>query len=177
MTQQELPPLPDAPPPAVPPVVPTTFPPQAALPGRRMNPLVAGMIGLVLGAGVVGGAWALTAAGSGAPETFTLEGTFELTDEVVSDGSDGCKGRYDSGYDDIAEGTSVTVYGADGEVVATGALGDSAEDEDGTSCTFAVAVDDVPKGEKFYKVEVSHRGTVQLSAEEAQDGALAVSLG
>jgi hypothetical protein len=141
-----------------------------------MNPLVAGVIGLALGAGVVGGAWAITAGGPGDPETFTLEGSFELTDEIVSDG-DGCKGRYDSGYDDIAEGTSVTVYGAGGDVVATGALGDSEEDEDGTTCTFAVAVDDVPKGENFYKVEVSHRGTVQLTAEEAENGGLGVSLG
>ena len=176
MTQQDLPPLPDAPPPAVPPVMPPSFPPQAVVPGRRMNPLAAGMIGLALGAGVVGGVWAVTAGGPGQPETFTLEGSFELTDEVMSDG-DGCKGRYDSGYDDIAEGASVTVYGAGGDVVATGALGDSEEDEDGTTCTFAVAVDDVPKGERFYKVEVSHRGTVQLTAEEAENGGLAVSLG
>lgn len=176
MTQQDLPPLPDAPPAALPPAVPAPFPPQVTAPGRRMNPLVAGVIGLVLGAGVVGGAWAITAAGPGAPETFTLEGSFELTDEVSGDGA-GCKGGYDSGYDDIAEGTSVTVYGAGGEVVATGALGDSELGEDGTTCTFAVSVDDVPKGEKFYKVEVSHRGTVQLTAEEAENGGLAVSLG
>lgn len=177
MTQQDLPPSPDAPPPALPPFVPPPFPPQAAVPGRRLSPMTAGLIGLALGAGIVGGAWAITAGGSGAPETFTLKGSFELTDEVVGDGGDGCKGQYDSGYDDIAEGTSVTVYGAGGDVVATGSLGNSEEDEDGTSCTFDVAVDGVPKGEKFYKVEVSHRGTVQLTAEEAENGALAVSLG
>ncbi|MET7735252.1 hypothetical protein ABZT02_28370 [Streptomyces sp. NPDC005402] len=176
MTQQDLPPLPDAPPPAPAPVMPAPFPPQVAVPGRRMNPAVAGMIGLALGAGIVGGVWAISAAGTGDPGTFTLEGSFDLTDDVVSDGGDGCQGRYDSGYDDIAEGTSVTVYGAGGEVVATGALGDSKEDEDGT-CTFAVAVDGVPKGERFYKVEVSHRGTVQLTAEEAENGELAASLG
>ncbi|MDN3021976.1 hypothetical protein [Streptomyces sp. S.PB5] len=139
--------------------------------------MAAGLIGLVLGSGIVGGVWAITAAGPGEPETFTLEGSFTLTDEVVSDGDDGCKGEYDSGYDDIAEGTSVTVYGAGGDVVATGSLGDSAEDEYGTTCTFDVVVDDVPKGEKFYKVEVSHRGTLQLTAEEAENGELAASLG
>ncbi|MFD6549429.1 hypothetical protein [Streptomyces sp. NPDC058398] len=100
--------------------------------------------------------------------TVTLEGEFALTDEVLS---------VDSGYEDIAEGTSVTVYGAKGDVVATGSLGDSKPSDSGLACTFKIAVEDVPKGEKFYKVEVSHRGTVQLSAEEAKAGELAASLG
>ncbi|MEU0174078.1 hypothetical protein ABZ178_12080 [Streptomyces massasporeus] len=104
-----------------------------------------------------------------------LVGTFALTEDVSSDGDGGCAGRYDSGYDDIREGTNVTVYGADGGVVATGALGKSKDV--GYSCVFEIAVDDVPKGEKFYKVEVSHRGTLQLSAKEAENGELAASLG
>ncbi|MFC8343643.1 hypothetical protein [Streptomyces sp. NPDC057280] len=178
MTHEDLPPMPPGPPSAVPLAAPTPFvAPTAATTGRRPSPLASGLIGLVLGAAVVGGVWAITAAGSGGPETFTLEGSFTLTDEVVSDGDDGCRGQYDSGYDDIAEGTSVTVYGAGGDVVATGALGDSEEDEYGTTCTFGVAIDGVPKGEKFYKVEVSHRGTLQLTAEEAENGELAASLG
>ncbi|KUL34795.1 hypothetical protein ADL12_20490 [Streptomyces regalis] len=110
------------------------------------------------------------------PDTFTLQGNFALTEDITSDGEDDdCKGRYDSGYDDIAEGTSVTVYGASGDVVATGELGDSTYDS--YICTFDIAVPDVPKGEKFYKVEVSHRGTVQLSAEQAENGELVASLG
>ena len=60
-------------------------------------------------------------------------------------------------------------------LVATGALGKSKEV--GYSCIFEVAVNDIPKGEKFYKVEVSHRGTLQLSAEEAENGELAACLG
>jgi hypothetical protein len=67
------------------------------------------------------------------------------------------------------------VYGAGGDVVATGALGKSKAVS--YSCVFEIAVDDVPKGEKFYKVEVSHRGTLQLSAKEAESGELAASLG
>ncbi|MGW4825551.1 hypothetical protein ACWEP4_43480 [Streptomyces sp. NPDC004227] len=38
-------------------------------------------------------------------------------------------------------------------------------------------VEDVPKGEKFYKVEVSHRGTLQLTVEEAESGQFGDSLG
>ncbi|MFG3088999.1 hypothetical protein ACGGAI_15410 [Streptomyces antibioticus] len=107
------------------------------------------------------------------PSTFILTGSFELTEGAVSDGSTGCKGT--GGYDDIAEGTSVTVYDAAGTVIATGYLGDSTL-ASGT-CTFDVAVEDVPKGEDFYKVEVSHRGTVQLSGVDAEAGRFGATLG
>lgn len=163
--------------PATPP--PPTGPPAEPAPDKpkkRLSPLAAGLIGLAIGAGIVGATWAVTANnGPNEPATFTLEGTFTLTEDVSSDGDGGCAGRYDSGYDDIREGTNVTVYGAGGDVVATGALGESKKAA--YSCIFDIAVPDVPKGEKFYKVEVSHRGTVQLSAEEAENGELAASLG
>jgi len=160
------------PPPTEPPAVPA-----APASKKRLGPLTAGLIGLAAGASIVGGIWAITAtSGSDGPGTFTMEGNFELTDSVVSDGDGGCQGRPDSGYDDITEGTSVTVYGASGDVIATGSLGDSHETDD-YSCRFDISIADVPKGEKFYKVEVSHRGTVQVSAEEAEDGGLYASLG
>ncbi|OOQ54363.1 hypothetical protein AFM16_06750 [Streptomyces antibioticus] len=107
------------------------------------------------------------------PTTFTLTGSFELTEGAVSDGSTGCKGT--GGYDDIAEGSSVTVYDAAGTVIATGYLGDSTLASG--SCTFDVAVENVPKGKDFYKVEVSHRGTVQLSGADAEAGRFGATLG
>lgn len=158
-------------PPAEPPLVPA-----AAAPRKRLSPLVAGLVGLAVGAGLVGGIWAITAAsGPDSPATFTLEGTMTLTEDAVGTGDEDCSGRYDSGYDDIAEGASVTVYGAKGDVIATGELGDSTYAS--YTCTFDISVPDVPKGEKFYKVEVSHRGTLQLSAKEAENGELAATLG
>jgi hypothetical protein len=164
-----LPPMPDTPPmPAEPPAEP------APAAKRRLSPLAAGLIGLATGAAIVGGAWAATGISSG-PGTFTLTGSFALTDSVIDDTSTDCRGS--DGYDDIAEGTSVTVYNAAGDVVATGSLGDSTRGDDYGPCTFKVAVDGVPKGEKFYKVEVSHRGTVQLAADEAENGKFAASLG
>ncbi|MEU2446046.1 MULTISPECIES: hypothetical protein [Streptomyces] len=166
-TTPEQPALP--PQPAQPPATPAP-----AATKKRLSPLTAGLIGLALGAGIVGGTWAVTANISSDPDTFTLEGTFALLEDAVDIG-DSCGGRYDSGYDDIQEGTSVTVYGAAGDVVATGQL-ENGDKVLGT-CTFDVAVDDVPRGEKFYKVEVGHRGTVQMSAEEAENGEFAASLG
>lgn len=154
-----------------------TEPPTATAPSepkKRINPLAAGVLGLVLGAGIVGATWAITANnGPDEPATFTLTGTFALTEDAVTL-DDTCHGT--GGYDDIGTGTSVTVYGAKGDVVATGQLGGGEETGYG-ACDFTVNVPDVPKGEKFYKVEVSHRGTLQLTAEEAENGEFAGSLG
>jgi hypothetical protein len=165
------PPLPDDAPP------PPTEPPTAAeTPKKRLSPLTAGLTGLALGASLMGGIWAITAnSGPDKPAAFTLEGTFTLTEDAIATGDDDCSGGYDSGYDDISEGTSVTVYGAKGDVVATGELGDSTYAS--YMCAFDISVPDVPKGERFYKVEVSHRGTLQLSAKEAENGELAATLG
>lgn len=162
------------PPPAAPPTMP--MPPMPAVPPkRRISPFAAGVLGVVIGAGVVGSIWAITAnSGSSGPGTFTLKGTFTLTEDATTDGLGGCKGT--GGYDDIQEGASVTVYGAGGDVIATGNLGDSKSPSYDT-CAYSIAVEDVPKGEKFYKVEVSHRGTVQMTAEEAEAGEFAASLG
>jgi len=159
-----MPPLPDTPP----------LPAQPPAPLRRsFSSTAAGLLGLAAGAGLMGAVWGITATTGTGPGTFTLEGAFALTEDASDNGS-GCQGT--GGYDDIAEGTSVTVYGADGDVIATGHLGDSNSPGYGT-CTFDVSVPDVPKGEKFYKVEVSHRGTLQLTAKEAENGEFAGTLG
>ncbi|MBM9624653.1 hypothetical protein [Streptomyces zhihengii] len=178
MTEEHSQPEPPVPPTTPPPPIdapPVPHTPQTP-PKKRLTPLAAGLLGLIVGAGLVGATWAVTA--NQDPETFTLEGAFALTDEVYSEpGSENCRGSVTSGYDDIAEGTSVTVYGAGDDVIATGHLGPSEPNDSGTICTFEVVIEDVPKGEKFYKVEVSHRGTVQLTAEEAENGELFASLG
>ncbi|MFE9949307.1 hypothetical protein ACFYRJ_17450 [Streptomyces sp. NPDC005531] len=147
-----------------------------ATPPRKppMNPLAAGILGLAVGAGIVGAAWGITAGGGDAkPATFTLKGTFTLTDGALRTDDTSCRGT--RGYDDIAEGTSVTVYDAAGKVAATGSLGKSSYTLG--ICEFKVTVDDVPKGEKFYQVEVSHRGKVQMTAKEAEAGEMAATLG
>lgn len=161
--------------PATPP--PPTQPPTVAgtvAQKKKISPLTAGFLGLIVGAGAVGGTWAIVANnGPDKPATFTLEGEFTLLEGASENGS-GCEGT--GGYDDIGEGTSVTVYGAAGEVIATGHLGESEPVTYGT-CTFDVAVEGVPRGQTFYKVEVSHRGTVQLSSEEAENGGFVGTLG
>ncbi|MFF2124411.1 hypothetical protein ACFVW1_03235 [Streptomyces olivochromogenes] len=181
----DLPPMPETPPP------PAEPPAEPAPEKRRISPLAAGLIGLATGAAIVGGAWAATSGDNSdgdkadskasaavspltaSPDTFTLTGDFKLTDGATSDGLGGCEGT--GGYDDIAEGAAVTVYDAAGSVIATGSLGSSSYDV--PNCNFDVSIDGVPGGEDFYKVEVSHRGTVQLNADQAKNGLFAATLG
>ncbi len=85
-------------------------------------------------------------------QTFTLTGSFLLDDAsgvgVPADGSGGCDGI--NGYDDIADGTSVTVYDESDKVVASGDLENSRKDSGG-HCKFDVNVPDVPTGPTFYQ--------------------------
>ncbi|MFE5300692.1 hypothetical protein [Streptomyces sp. NPDC056632] len=154
---------------------------------------MAALAGAVIGAGAVGALWALTGSGgpssaavsppsspimqastsSPTPTVFQLTGTFLLTRNVISDGASGCKGS--DGFDDITEGAAVTVYDASGTVIATGGLGESTKT--GTTCRFDVLVPDVPTGQGFYKVEITHRGTLQISESEAMSGSFGGSLG
>ncbi|WP_198284286.1 hypothetical protein [Saccharomonospora xinjiangensis] len=136
------------------------------------------MLGFLTGASAVGAAWAiwaLTPALTG-PDTFTLNGTFTLLDGAIGNVSTtGCMGT--GGYDDIAEGTSVTVYDEAGTVLATGGLIDSQLDTVSSDCVFTLQVAEVPDDRPMYQVEVSHRGKVAVDADSAKLGAVSLSLG
>ncbi|MFF1868705.1 hypothetical protein [Kitasatospora herbaricolor] len=173
-------PLPMSPPPLDPIVEPV---PVAARPRAGwVVPLAAGVAGLIVGAGGVGLAWGLTGSGptlastptSTAAATFTLTGTMEVAGATHwRRVSTQCEGT--SGYDDIAEGTSVTVYSASGTVVGTGRLTNGVVF--GSACSLSVVVEKVPVGADFFQVEVSHRGKLTLSAADAKAGKFAGSLG
>ncbi|MEU9014279.1 hypothetical protein AB0D12_31820 [Streptomyces sp. NPDC048479] len=157
-----------------PPAQPPASPPQPS----RARTITIALASFAAGAAIVGAAWyATSGSGEDSGSDFTLTGTFSLTDEVRTDDAGGCYGG--DGYDDIATGTSVTVYDAAGAVIATGGLGKSKPGPGAypSLCVFDVAVKGVPNGQDFYKVEVSHRGNLQMTAEEAKSGSFAGSLG
>jgi hypothetical protein len=83
------------------------------------------------------------------------------------------------GYGDIVAGAAVTVYDDAGKVVATGSLGPGKyESADSVApCVFPVSVPGVPQGPKFFQIEISHRGKLTLSDDDAQSGRFAGSLG
>jgi len=167
----------------------TTFPPAptvsplaaaaAAEPPKRavLVPVwaVGALGGFAAGAAVVGLLWALSTGGSssGSGGTFDLTGSMTLTSSSVTVSS-GCGGV--SGYDDIRQGAAVTVYDESGKVLATGALG-AGTPKGLHGCDFTVTVRDVPKGSKFYQVEVSHRGKINLSSSAAEAGLFGATLG
>jgi hypothetical protein len=155
--------------------------------GRRWpRPLVTGLAGLAVGVAAVGLAWGLSSGGAGTSpgvkpvKTFTMKGDMKLVlslHEALQQLSQGgqCMPRHSGPYTDIQEGATVTVYSADGKVVATGALQQGVPSA--TDCTFSFAVSGVPEGSKFYQVEVSHRGKITVSSAEAEAGKFAASLG
>jgi len=130
------------------------------------------------GAALVGALWVgLDLADSGTPagpaaETFELRGTFTLMSSGY--GYSTCGGS--GGYSDIITGTAVTVYNAAGTVLSQGALGTGRAAGTG-NCVFTLSAPNVPAGEKFYLVEVSHRGRIMVQPDDARNGNVALSLG
>ncbi|WP_125214715.1 hypothetical protein [Streptomyces griseofuscus] len=116
------------------------------------------------------------------PKAFTLHGQFVLNAHATTatfDSPGDCIGYNGGGTGDIVPNASVTVYDADGKVVAQGKLG-AGKLLDTTSsvpCKFSVTVPDVPGGSKFYQVEVSNRGKVTVTSADAKAGRFAASLG
>jgi hypothetical protein len=105
--------------------------------------------------------------------TFTLTGSFSLYGSSdISGGS--CQGS--GGYSDIADGASVTVYDAAGKVDAVGEI-TKPHSLDGLGCAFSIVVSKVPNGEDFYQIEVTHRGKVTVTADDAKAGRVALTLG
>ncbi|MDX3094329.1 hypothetical protein PV703_24755 [Streptomyces sp. ME01-24h] len=73
----------------------------------------------------------------------------------------------------------MTVFDASGKVVATGALSAPAPNDPDlvVTCSYTVTVPEVPRGERFYGVEVSHRGKISISAADAGAGGFMASPG
>ena len=76
------------------------------------------------------------------------------------------------GYDDLAVGAGVTVYGAAGQVVGVGNLGSGLDF--GDMCFWSAEIV-VPGGEAFYSMEVTHRGELRASASEIENDRLSIS--
>ncbi|MCE6999502.1 hypothetical protein LZG04_32520 [Saccharothrix sp. S26] len=116
----------------------------------------------------------VTATSTFVPTAFELRGTLSLNDGVTSVTSSGeCAGY--RGYDDIYEGSQVTVYDAAGKAVGLGRLYNA--QYSAGSCVFEFTVGNVPLGDEIYQVEVSHRGKVSYKVEDAKSGRVSLSLG
>jgi hypothetical protein len=146
-------------------------------PKKSWKGLIIGISALLV-LGLIGGGVALFV---NANRTITVSGTMSLFDDLTpSKYDDGnfvmlsdsrCAGT--GGYSDLREGASVTVYGKSGERLGLGSL-DSSYGEEGF-CIFSYSIPDIPAGEGFYSVEVTHRGELSGAESEVEDGHLRIS--
>jgi len=136
---------------------------------RRSRLLVAAAVILV--AICVGAYFAVKAITKPAPPApFALIGTLQLTSDSIK--TSGLPSGYtcagDRAYVDIAPGAAVTVADEAGKLVAKGSF-ESSYGQQG-SCLFLFRVNDVPGGEKFYRVQVAQRGETSYTEAEAKAG-------
>lgn len=131
-----------------------------------------------------GGTSGVPAAAPVAPTTFEVTGSMLISPDYTQLWSttggardaksvEGKPCQSGDGYDDIAAGSQVTVRDGGGKIVGIGRLGGGITQTIGTepinnvgvaNCSFALTVNGVPAGSKFYSVEVAHRGQVQFTA-------------
>ncbi|QXW00776.1 hypothetical protein [Rhodococcus globerulus] len=152
------------------PTHPTTSPPTRS--GGSRKPFLIGVAsGIVATAVVAGLGFGINAAlqSSGQDSTFDIAGTISLTSGATTasapSGYD-CVGT--KGYDDLSPGAAVKISDEAGKLLAKGTLDSSTG---GSSyCVFSFTVSGVPRGSKFYEVEIAHRGGISYTEEEAADG-------
>ena len=129
---------------------------------------------------LITGCSAPAAATPTAPATFDVAGTMTIT-RVMLDGAEGdvCTGG--DGYDDMKPGAQVKISDGAGKVIGLGALGPGAardtQEWAGTDqCVFDFTVTGIPEDSgPIYGVEVSRRGVVQFTRDQARSLALTLS--
>jgi hypothetical protein len=100
-----------------------------------------------------------------------VSGTFTLTSANLGSGGGGCWGE--DGFDDIGPSTQVVIRDSSERTIGVGTL-DSGVLSNDVVCQYRFSVGNVPRGLGIYSVEVSHRGEIRFSEDQAQ--ALAVTL-
>lgn len=137
------------------------------VPGLRGALVVASVIGLVAGSGAVALAWELSRSEGGGTGTFTLVGQARIAAQGGEAGT--CRGS--GALSDIDKGALVTVYDAQGLVVATGSVGSGAYN-DSAACVFPILVRDVPDNSKSYTVRVGWHARKEITNMGARAGEL-----
>ncbi|MDI9900275.1 hypothetical protein QM716_10450 [Rhodococcus sp. IEGM 1409] len=147
-----------------PPPPETGFPTPAPQPASNNNKRVL-IIGGVVIAAIVIAIIAVFTLRDTEPKTFNLEGNVGIIDGASELSDNRCAGK--GGYKDLSEGASVTIGDEAGKTVATGSITGSEYIDGACMLTFSIPV---PADLDFYQVEVSHRGVVTYSNEDARSG-------
>ena len=101
---------------------------------------------------------------------------------ICGQSSNVCSTDRTSGFGDLQKGANVTVYNASGKVVGVGQLSrgtipsaGSRGSADPVQCKWSFSVANLPRSD-FYGISVTHRGTVNFSAQQVRDGNVHLSL-
>lgn len=166
---------------------------------RFVRPRTLGLLALTLGALALA-TFGLIRSGVGLAglERHTLEGTLLVKSLEVDDScgryglgaSEGvaalnslangatwpCPEGPGGGYDDLADGTHVTISDGSGKLLATGALSAGKQSIKGVSFSFTIT--NVPTS-AFYKIQIAGRGELSFSAEDmaANDWSVGTTIG
>ncbi|WP_182345768.1 hypothetical protein [Tomitella gaofuii] len=108
-------------------------------------------------------------------DAFPMSGTISLNGSSTTFGTPtgfDCVG--DDGYDDLDANSGVSVRDASGTLIAKGAMTGSSKA--GGYCVLSFLVPDVPTGNNYYLLELSHRGELSFTEDEAQEP-ISLSLG
>lgn len=132
---------------------------------KWLIPLIAAIV--LIGSGGAVGVYLLTSKTSlvdWLSPNMTVAGTISLDPNDMINNGTTCFGQ--KGYADLKVGAPVVVTDAAGKTIGMGTI-DTGK-EIGGACWLTFKVKDVPKGSEFYGVTVSHRGTVQFTADEVK---------
>lgn len=154
--------------PEVPIAPPSGHPPK---PRRWVLPVISGVVGLVIGAGTVGGAWWASTSEDTRPSgpPLTATGSVTVFGSWVHGQEEGCVGIDD--FADLRAGTPVRVFDLSGHELARGRLLEgTAGKVVGDSCTWPLKVSGVPSGATQYELQVGDRERLTKTPEELRAG-------
>ncbi len=142
---------------------------------RRHMLILISVAALAAAAGIAGVVFALAQSGKISnpfSDAYTVTGTVILSNGEFINTGGACYGMGD--FQDIRPGAKVVVTDAAQRTVATGAI--ETAQETVAECHLTFRVEDVPRGDAFYGVEVTHRGRLQYTAADLEQH-LMLSLG
>lgn len=133
--------------------------------------LASGLVGVLVGAGVVGGMWHMSNRDDRpSGPAFTATGTVTVFGSWVGAQEDeGCIGIDD--FADLRPGVQVRVFDQAGHELSQGRLGKGIPGKVvGNSCTWPLTVADIPSGASQYRLQVGHREQLAKTAGELRSG-------
>ncbi|MGY2125871.1 hypothetical protein ACW9HJ_30875 [Nocardia gipuzkoensis] len=123
------------------------------------------LVGVLVAVGSFFGYQAYEHYRDGQQKPLLVIGTMSLIGSTSWDNlASGCTGS--GGYSDIHEGVTVTLSSASGTTIGVTALEKGSKN--GSNCMFIWTMRNIPSDEKFYKLEIGHRGVLTYTRQDLE---------